>query len=169
MLPVGTVINGVTLSSAKNLYTYIEYDESVSIKKLENELTTNEWDTLLEGAKLIRLGDMEIEFDKFLETGFEYPTSSGNWFRLNDSAKTNINAMVIRKGSLTYPFTYEGIGESTVTFANSSELDAFDAAALTAHETERVSKLIPAETSISAVSGSPVNNSTIDSVFAINY
>lgn len=169
LLPAGTVLNGVSLSSAENFYTYIEYDESVSIKKLESELTTDDWNTLLEGAKLICLGDMSDEFYKFRENGFEYPTSSGDYFGLTVNDVANINGMVIRKTALTYPFIYEGIGEASVTFASSTDLDTFDAAALTAHETERQTRLIPAENAIKAVTGSPVDNSTIDSVFAINY
>jgi hypothetical protein len=169
LLPIGTIIDGVTLSSAENFYSYVEYDDSINVKKLESDLTTDDWNSLLSGAKLVRIGDMSEEFNEFLEGGFEYPVSSNNWFSINESARGYLVNMSFSSASLSYPVTYTGIGESEVILNNATDVNNLYGAALTAHETERATRELPAINSIKAVTGSPVDGSTIDQVFAINY
>lgn len=164
----GEIINGETLIEDKIFYSYVE-DGETQVKDFEENLTTDDWDLLLQGAKLIRLGDMSIEFENFLDNGFEYPVSSGNWFSLNQSARGYLVNMVVASASLSYPVTYSGIGESSIILNNATDVNTFYGVALTAHETERATNELPAMASIKAVTGSPINGTTIDAVFAVNY
>lgn len=164
----GETIDGVTLSEDKQFYSYIE-DNETQVKDFEENLTSGDWDLLLEGAKLIRLGDMSIEFDDALDAGFEYPVSSGDWFSLNESSRGYLVNMAVASALLSYPVTYTGIGESQVILTNATDVNNLYGAALTAHETERATRELPAFDSIKAVTGNPVDGTTIDSVFAINY
>ncbi len=162
-LKEGDVINGVALLANENFFEYEDSEYSVRIKKLNSELTAQDQIDLLNGAKLVHITKMGDEFDKFRELGYEYPTSSGNMFSLSDSAIKYLNGIVLRKDTtIQYPMNYTGIGDTLIVLNNASDIDALDLAALTAHETERLTRELPAIASIKAAL-------TIDDVFSVVY
>jgi hypothetical protein len=164
----GSRINGVVLTSDDNFYSYIEDGVSI-IRKFESDLLTADWDALLLGAKLLRYEHVAESFDEFEEAGFEYPTSSGNFFSLTSESIVYYNAMLLRKATLTYPIHYPTIAGGFYAFTNSASVDSFDAAWIAALESENAISLHVARLAIQAVSDVGIDNARIDSVFAIDY
>lgn len=161
----GTRMNGVVFSSDDNLYKYSKDDESI-VNEFESNLSTDEWESLLIGAKELRIEHMTEEFDEFAKTGFEYPALSGNWFDLFGKGIRDFGNNI---DDLTFPMAYQGIGLAEITLSTKANGQTFYDAAVTAYETERIGNLVVKVASIKAISTVGIDNARIDSVYTIEY
>lgn len=167
-IKAGSKLNGVNLISDDNLI--IAVAAGVSIRKLRSTLTPQDEEDVLTAVKEFHIEkSIDASFLEAREAGFEYPTSSGNFFNISDPR--DYHSLILFKDSFSYPMDYAGVGLASVVFSNSSDVTAFVSAALTAHQVEYQGPYSAAVVDIKSITilGSGTLEQAIMDVLSISY
>jgi hypothetical protein len=141
-----------------------------TVRMFVEDMTLEDKEKALDIIKEYKIKELQIANNENLKTGLEYPASSGNLFDLRNVKIQEYLGLITFKASFTYPYYYAGVGSSSVTFTQESDVDAFINAALTAQGTIQQGIYAPRAQAVKSVTMSNGDLLTaIDAVMAVTY
>ena len=168
VIPQGSRFENVVLDEDKIFI--IAQNKTDKVRMFLDDMALEDKELTLSIVKEHNVKNLQIANNENLKTGLEYPESSGNYFDLRNTKIQEYLGLMTFKSSFVYPYYFSGTGNSSVTFSQESDIDAFISAALTQQGIIQQGMYAPKAKSVNAVLLVDENLLTaIDEVLSIVY